>query len=62
MRKGYFTKFSIIHIHEEIVIVDEISRLLMILPFHEAPTRASEGPFRKKAVKFKVEVLDTPNF
>ena len=31
------------------------------MPFYRALTRASEGLLRKKAIKFEVEVLHTPN-
>ena len=48
--------------HEEILIFDEIRGHLVILPFYRAQTRDSEGPLRKRAIIFEVEVLDTPNF
>ena len=48
--------------HEEITIFDRVKRHLVLLPIHRAQTRHSEGPFRKKAIKCEVEVLDTPNF
>ena len=35
---------------------------LLILPFYRAQTRDTEGPFRKRAIQFEVEVRDTPNF
>ena len=47
--------------HEEMTIFDEIrGHLLIILPYR-AQTKASEGPIKKKAIEFEVEVLDRPN-
>jgi len=43
-------------------IFDEIRGYLLILPFYRALTRASEGLLFKKAIKFEVVVLHTPNF
>ena len=34
----------------------------LILPFYRALTRASDGLLRKRAIKFEVELLNTPNF
>ena len=48
--------------HQERTIFDEIRGHLLMLPFYRALTRASEGLFWKEAVRFKVEVLHTPNF
>ena len=44
------------------MIFDEIRRHLVILPFQRTQTRDSEGPLRKKAIRFILDVLDTPNF
>ena len=66
--KGCTTIFFIIKIHilakfhDEIMIFEGIRGHLVILPFYRAQTRDSEGPLRKKAIKFEVDVLDTPNF
>ena len=43
-------------------IFDEVRGYLVILPFYMAQTRDSEGPLWKKAIKFEVDMLDTPNF
>ena len=48
--------------HEEILIFDEIRGHLVVLQFYRAQTRDSKGPLRKKAIKFELNVLDTPNF
>ena len=45
--------------HEEIMVFEEIRGHLLILPFYRAQAKASQGPLRKKAIKFEVEVLDT---
>ena len=47
--------------HEKIMIFDEIRGHLVILSFYRAQTRDSQGPLQKKAIKFEVDVLDTPN-
>ena len=39
--------------HQERTIFDEIKRYLLILLFYLALTRASEGMFQKKAIKFE---------
>ena len=44
------------------MIFDEIRGHLVILPFYKIQTRDFESPLRKRAIKFEVEVLDTPNF
>ena len=46
------------------MIFEEIRVYSVILPFYRAQTRASKGsPSKeKKAIKFEVKVLDTPNF
>ena len=44
------------------MIFDEIRGHLVILSFYRAQTRNSEVSLRKKAIKFEVDVLDTPNF
>ena len=49
-------------VHEEIMIFEEVRGHLVILLFYRAQTRDSEGPLRKRAIIFEVEVLDTPNF
>ena len=67
IEKGYFQQVSIIKMNilakfrQEIMIFDEIRGHLLILPFYRALTRASEGLPQKKAVRFEVEVLHTPN-
>ena len=43
-------------------IFDEIREYLLILLFCRAPTRASDDLLKKKAIKFEVQVLYTPNF
>ena len=48
--------------HQEKTNFDEIRGHLLILLFYRALTRASEDLLWKKAIKFKVEVLHTPNF
>ena len=40
----------------------EFYKDLVILPFYRAQTKDFEGSLRKRAMKFEVEVLDTPNF
>ena len=49
-------------LHEEIMIVDEIRGHLVILPFYRAQPETLEGPPRKRAKKFEVELLNIPNF
>ena len=43
------------------MIVKEIRGHLLILLFYRDQTRASDVLLRKKAMKFEVELLDTPN-
>ena len=42
--------------HKETPIIDRIRANLLILLFYRAQTRAFKGPFRKKAMKFGVEM------
>ena len=44
------------------MIFDKVRGHLLILHFYRDHTRDSEGPLPKTAIKFEVEVLDTPNF
>ena len=44
------------------MIVDEIRGHLVILPFYRAQPETLEGPPRKRAKKFEVELLNIPNF
>ena len=68
IEKRQFQQVSVIKMnilakfHQERTNFDEIRGHLLILPFYRALTRASEGLLRKKAIKFEVEVLHTPNF
>ena len=41
---------------------DEMRGYLVIFPVYRAQTRDSEGLLPKRAIIFKVEVLNTPNF
>ena len=43
------------------MIFTEIRGHLLILLFYRDQTRASDVLLRKKAMKFEVELLDTPN-
>ena len=68
IEKSKFQHVSIIKMnilakfHQEKMIFDEIRGHLLILLIYRALTSASEGLLRKKAIKFKGEVLHTPNF
>ena len=44
------------------MIFDEIRGHLVILPYYRAQTRDFEGHLSKRAMNFKVEVLEKPNF
>ena len=44
------------------MIFGEIRGHLVVLQFYRAQTRDSDGPLRKRAIQFEIEVLDTLNF
>ena len=46
--------------HEETMVFDETRGHLVFLLFCMAQIRVSDGSLGKKAIKSKVEVLDTP--
>ena len=65
-KRQYYHVFIIkIHIsvkfYVKIMTFDEIRGHVVILSFCRAQIRDSEGPLRKRAIRFEVEVLDIPN-
>ena len=47
---------------EKMMLFDKIRGHLVIFSYYSAQTTDPEGPLRKRAIKFEVEMLDTPNF